>query len=345
MPDLLFRGRLCGLALLMGGLCTGLIIPGVAQAEVSQLRVGAQFGIGYLPLYVARDAGLFAEELKRAGLPPIPVEINHVAGGPEINDALLAGSLEIGTGGVTAMMLARDRTRGAGLRQMLGIAALSTVPYALLTDIPDAKSIADLKDDAHIGVPAVRISVPAVLLAMSAERTLGAERARQLDASMVALGQPDGATAVLTHNGLVNGYAFSPPFIQQLHGKPGVHSIWSSTDVFGTPTTAISAWTTVKFRSENPKTYAAFLAALRKAVDLIAREPKQVASIYLAAETSKLPQALIEEVLASPELGFGVAPANVGAMGDYMAKIGLLHTKPTSWKDMFFPDIADDPGT
>jgi ABC-type nitrate/sulfonate/bicarbonate transport system substrate-binding protein len=70
-----------------------------------QLRVGVQFGLGYLPLYVAKDAGFFEKRLRDEGLDSIPVEFSHLAGGPQVNDGLLSQSLEIGSGGYTAMMV------------------------------------------------------------------------------------------------------------------------------------------------------------------------------------------------------------------------------------------------
>ena len=39
-----------------------------------------QHGIGYLPLYVANDAGFFAKRMQEQGLEPLPVRFVHVAG-------------------------------------------------------------------------------------------------------------------------------------------------------------------------------------------------------------------------------------------------------------------------
>lgn len=335
--------RLLSIALAFSLLSLAQLSPSVA--EVAQLRIGAQFGLGYLPLYVARDAGLIAAEMQREGLPPIPVEIRNVAGGPEINDGLLSGSLEVGSGGVTAMMLAWNRTHNAGDREMRGIAALSTLPYVLLTNDASVHTLSDLGSRNHIGVPAVRISVPAVMLSIAAERLFGPGQQTRFDAITVAAAQPDGATALLTHNGLVDGYTFAPPFVQQLSGKPGINQVWSSADVFGAPTTALAAWTTMRFRRNNPKTYAALLAALRNATTLIAQDHAKAAQIYLKAENSRLPAALIESALAAPDLRFSIVPSNVEPIADFMARSGILKSKPATWKDMFFPEIHNESGS
>ncbi len=128
-------------------------LPASGQTA-KELRIGVQFGLGYLPLYVANDAGFFAQRMREQGLEPVPVNFVHVAGAPQINDGLLSGNLEIGGGGYTAMMVFCERTRARGDSQFLGVTALSSVPYELFTVNPNLKSLKDLdraKD--KIGVP------------------------------------------------------------------------------------------------------------------------------------------------------------------------------------------------
>ena len=326
-------------------LTLGLATLGPASAEVTNLRIGAQFGVGYLPLYVARDAGFINMELKKAGLPAITVDIKNFAGGPDINDGLLSGSLDIGSGGVTAMLLAWSRTRNAGDLEISGIAALSTLPYVMLTNDPAIHQLTDLTSRNRIGVPAVRTSVPAVMLSIAAERQYGKGQETHFDPMTVALAQPDGATALLTHNGLVDCYTFAPPFVEQVAGHPGIRQVWSSANVFGSPATALSAWTTTRFRRDNPKTYAALLAALHDAMTMIVQDRPRAAQIYLHAENSRLPVTLIEQALANPDLRFTVAPSNVGSIADFMARTHILKSKPASWKDVFFPEIQSENGS
>jgi len=148
-------------------------LPAASDAA-QQLRIVVQFGLGYLPLYVASDAGFFAARMREQGLTPVPVDIVPFAGGPQINDGLLSGSLEIGSGGLTAMMVFCDKTRAAGDSQFLGVTALSSVPYELFSTNPNLKSLRDLdKNKDKIGVPSVKVSVPAIYLQMAAERLYG----------------------------------------------------------------------------------------------------------------------------------------------------------------------------
>ena len=164
-----------------------------------QLRVGVQFGLGYLSLYVAKDAGFFEKRLRDEGLDSIPVEFSHLAGGPQVNDGLLSQSLEIGSGGYTAMMVYCEKTRHAGDSQLLGVAALSAVPYELFTVDPELRSLKDLdRGKDKIGVPSVKVSVPAIYLQMAAEQLLGPGNHGALDPYTVSLAQPDGVISLLS---------------------------------------------------------------------------------------------------------------------------------------------------
>jgi NitT/TauT family transport system substrate-binding protein len=323
------------------------LFPARVGAETKQLRIGAQYGLGYLPLYVAEEAHLFEIHMRQEGIDPIPVQIVHMASGAQINEGLLSGNLELGSGGYTAMMVACDKTRGGGDSRLLGTTALSSVPYELFTVNPELKAIHELKPDKDkIGVPSVKVSVPAIYLQMEAERLFGPGKHAAFDELTVSLSQPDGVISLLSGGATVNGYLFSPPFAQQVTGKPGVHKVWSSNDLFGSPATALTTWTTVKFHRESPKLLAAFIAALRDAMAFIRNDPGPAAVIYLRSEKTKLELELIGAALAdAASLRFGIAPEQSERIADFLARTGSIKAKPASWKDLFFPDIHGENGS
>ena len=59
---------------------------------------------------------------------------------------------------------------------------------------------------------------------------------------------------------------------------------------------------TSKFRSENPKLYAAFLAALKEATDFINADKRKGGEIYLKMSGDKTPIEDIMEILADPAI-------------------------------------------
>jgi NitT/TauT family transport system substrate-binding protein len=333
---------------LLAGSLLAIVAATPAQAQTAtQLKIGVQFGLGYLPFHVASQAGFLEKRMSEQGLTPVPISFVHVTGSPQINDGLLSGNIEIGSGGYTAMMVFCDRTRAAGDAQLLGVTALSNVPYDLYTVDLNLKSLKDLDREKHkIGLPAVKVSVPAVYLQMAAEQIYGVGKHNELDALTVSLAQPDGALSLLSGGGAVNSYTFAPPFSNQMKAETKIHKVWSSNELFGNPATALSSWTTVKFRRDNPKLYAAVIAAMKDSMDLIANDPKRAAEIYLKAEKSKLSVEFIAEVLANKaELRYTLAPEQSAKLADFLHRIGSLKTKPASWKDFFFPELHNEQGS
>ena len=322
------------------------LAPLAALAQPKELRIGVQYGLGYLPLYVARDAGLFDKHMKAQGLEPIPVSIVNFTGGPQIQDGLLSNSLDIGSGGITVLQIARDKTRGAGDQAMLGLTALSSVSYELWTVDSKLKSLRDLDPQKNkIGLTAAKVSVPAIFLQMGSEQVNGIGKHAAFDPLTVSLAQPDGLISLLAGGSTVDSYLFAPPFSQQMRDKPNVHRVWSSTELFGSPITALASWTTARFHRDNPKHVAAFVAAIRDAIELIRTDKAKAAGIYLKAEPSKLPADFFAKVLEDPDVRFTLAPENSLRIAEYLARIGTIKQKPADWKDAFFPEVHGENGS
>ncbi len=97
--------------------------PGPAAAAEGQLRIAKQFGVVYLLLNVAEDQKLIEKHGKEAGL-DIKVEYLQLSGGSAVNDALLSGSVDIGSAGVGPLFTLWDRTRGR--QNVRGVASSAT---------------------------------------------------------------------------------------------------------------------------------------------------------------------------------------------------------------------------
>jgi NitT/TauT family transport system substrate-binding protein len=316
-----------------------------AHAQLKELKIGVQYGLGYLPIYVARDAGLIDKHMSAQGLQPVPIQIVNFTGGPQIQDGLLSQTLQIGAGGVTVLLITRDKTRGAGDQEMLGLTALSSVPYELWTADAKLKSLRELDPQKNrIGLPSVKVSVPAIFLQMASEQINGAGKHSALDSLTVSLAQPDGVISLTAGGSTVDSYLFAPPFSQQMREKTNVHRVWSSNELFGSPITALATWTTARFHRENPKVAAAFVAAIRDAIELIRTDRPKAAAIYVKAEPSKLPAEYFAKLLEEPDVRFTLAPENTVKIAEYLARIGTLKQKPADWKDMFFPELHAEKG-
>lgn len=315
-----------------------------AQGETTTLRIGVQFGVGYLPVYLAQADGLINQQLAAKGLPPVEVTIQNVAGAPQISDGLLSRTMDIGCGGISAMIVAWDKTKAAGGQAMRGMVALSSMPYELYTVDPHVASLADLSDKNKVGLPAIKVSIPAIFLQMAAAKLYGPENWQKLDPLTVSFAQPDGVIALKSGGGAVDSYVFAPPFNYQVRDAPKVHKVWSSAELAGS-ITSLSMWTTTAFRHDNPQTYAAVIAAMRDAVAAIRAQPRHAAEAFIKAESSKLPIDLVAAALGEAGVEFGIAPQNSLLFAQFMAKTGSIKTGPADWHDYFFPDIKDEPGS
>ena len=97
MKQMVYAGRLTALYLALLALVA---TPFSASAEVREVRIAKQFGLGYLPLVVAEERHLIEKQAKAAGLGDIKVTWATLGGGSATNDALLSGSVDFASSGV-----------------------------------------------------------------------------------------------------------------------------------------------------------------------------------------------------------------------------------------------------
>ena len=82
-----------------------------ARAEMTEIAVAQQYGIGYLPLMLMEEKKLIEKHAKAAGV-DVKVGWAKFAGGNVMNDALLSGNLQFASGGVGPLLTLWARTRG-----------------------------------------------------------------------------------------------------------------------------------------------------------------------------------------------------------------------------------------
>lgn len=313
-----------------------------AWAEMSEISVAQQYGISYLPLMMMEDQKLIEKHAKEAGL-DVKVNWAKFAGGNVMNDALLSGSLQLASGGVGPLITLWAKARGS--LDVKAVSALNSMPLYLNTRNPNVKTIKDFTDKDRIALPAVKVSIQAVTLQMAAEKVFGEGQQNRLDAITVTMSHPDGQTALLSGKSEITAHFTSPPFQYQQLEHPGIHTVLSSYDVLGGPATFNTVWTTSKFRNENPKLYAAFVAALDEATATINRDKRAAAQTYLRLSKDKDSLENILKMLNDPKIVFTTTPQNVMKYVDFMYKIGSIKARPDSWKDLFFPNVHNTPGS
>src|ERR1700687_963080 len=226
-------------------------LPSQASAQTPEIRLARQFSMGYLQLNVMEHQQLIEKHAQILGIAEVKVSWFTFNGPTAVNEALISGNIDIGSGGVPGLLVLWSRTKGPP-QEVRGISALSSQPFLLNTRDPAIKTISDFKDSDRIAVPAVRSSVQAITLQMAAAKTFGVKEFAKLDALTVSMSPPD-ATVALTKGGAQISAAFSVPTFQyQQLESPEIHTVLNSFDVMGGSHTFTAAWTSAKFRDVNP---------------------------------------------------------------------------------------------
>jgi NitT/TauT family transport system substrate-binding protein len=319
-------------SLLLGAI---MLAPLAAQAETTELRIplGAG-GFGFLPLHMMKKYQLIEKKAAEAG-DKLTVNWANIGGPSVMNDALLSGSADFISAGPPSFLILWDRTKGTA--NVRGVAAMSTMPMYLNTSAEHLKALDDIKEGDKIAVTAVKVSIPAIIMQMYAKEKYGTEQTFKFDKSTVSMRHPDGVVAMLSGNKQITAHYTSPPFGQRELKDSKIRTIQTTNDVMGGPQTFTMISTTTKFHDENPKTYAAFVAALKEAFQMIKTDKKAAAQVLLESMGGKgwTVDELVE-ILNDPHIYYTTKPEGVLKYASFMHGIGTLKNQPASLNDLFF---------
>ena len=320
-------------------------VPTTPGAEIAEVRIprGAG-GVGFLPLLVMERDHLIEEQARSAGLQNVQVKWIDLGGPSAMNEALLSGSVDFIAAGPPAFLILWDRTRDSA--KVLGAAAMSSLPMYLDTRTDQLKKLDDITERNKIAVTAVKVSIPSILMQMYARQRFGAADVGHFDKFTVTMSHPDGVIALLAGSGTVDAHFTSPPFHQRERKDPHIHTIITSDEILGGATTFTMLSTTTSYRTQHPKMYAAVLKALDESIDIILDDKQDAADILLHSNgESGFTREEILEVLNDPSVKFTTAPQNIMKYAVFMQEIGSISKRPGSWKDLFFQEIQDGPGS
>lgn len=335
-----FRRHFCTLGAIAALASMAATSPG--QAETRVVRIAKQFGISYLPLTIMEQKKLLEAEGKKQGL-DLSTEWLKFTGGPPMNEALVSGNLDFASGGVGPLVTVWARTQNN--IKVKGIASLNSMPLYLNTINPNVKTIKDFTDKDRISLAGAGSSVQTIYLQMAVAKEYGIENYKKLNPLMVKLTHPEGMRALLSGQGEITAQFTSPPFQNMELEHPNIHVVLNSYDVMGGPNTFLMLWATDKFRKENPKTYKAVMAALHEATDSINADKKRAAEIYSEEGGGKEKVDFLLKIMEDPQVHYTLAPERILPYAQFMHKVGIIKHEPKSWKDLFFPEVYDQPGS
>jgi NitT/TauT family transport system substrate-binding protein len=295
-------------------------------------------GVGFLPLLVMEKYHLIEKYAD------VTVRWMDLGGPAAMNDALLSSSADFISAGPPAFLTLWDKTRGAA--NVEGVAAMTSMPMYLNTNVQHLKKLDDITDQDKIAVTSIKVSIPAIIMQMYAQQKYGPAQATRFDKFTVSMAHPDAVIALLSGSaGGITAHFSSPPFHQRERKDPRIRTILNSDDVMGGSTTFTMISTTSKFRQENPQIFAAVLKALEEANRMIVADKNMAADLLVTSEGGGLTREEIVEVLNDPHIKFTTTPEHVMKYAEFMAGAGSIKHRPGSWKDLFFPEIHGVPGS
>jgi NitT/TauT family transport system substrate-binding protein len=68
-------------------------------------------------------------------------------------------------------------------------------------------------------------------------------------------------------------------------------------------------------------------------------------ALWIEDSKSKLPLDMVGKIVAGPQVRWTMTPENTMKYADFMAEVGTLKTKASSWREYFFPEIYDEKGS
>ncbi len=313
-------------------------------AQVPEIRFARQFSMGYLQFNVMERMNLLEKHAKLNGIPEIKVTWAVFNSPAAMNDALLSGSVDVVTGGVPGALTIWARTKDTP-NPVKGIAVFTSQPVLLNTNKPEIKSIADFTDKDKIAMPAPKVSIQAIILQMAAAQKWGPENFAKLDSITVGMSPPDSTIALLSGSTDVSAVFSVPPYQSQQLEKEGVRTVLNSYDVFGGPHTFTMAWTSTAFHDKNPALYKALMAAFTEATELLNKDVKPAAQYWIDSTKSKMTVEKVAQIAGGPQVKWTMAPEHSMKYAEFMHSVGSIKVKPSTWKDLFFPEAHHLPGT
>lgn len=315
----------------------------MARAQARELRISHGYSTGYLPLMVMRDQALIEKHAARLGVAVPQITWQLTDGGNNINDAMLAGSLDIASTGIPGYLVLRDRTLGRR-QELIGVSSLSFGALWLNTISPRLRSLADYGPGDRIALPGIKTSFAAIVLQMAVAKQFGIENYARLDPLTVGMPHPEAYAAMMSGRTEITSHFASPPFSYQELKNPAVHRVLNTADAVGR-LSILMVMTQRYFAAANPGLMQAFVAAQNEANAFIAADPEGAGDAYRRVAKLNVPHDQMMEVLTGGEEGFSTVPNGSQTYATFLAESGVIKSKVASWRDLFLPALHTENGS
>jgi NitT/TauT family transport system substrate-binding protein len=322
----------------------GFALAKPAAADVATLRVVVPPDLAALSLIVAAHDHLVEKQAAARGLAGVTVQWLTPNGGNPIEQLVNGQADVVATTDLVGFLLAWDERSGTP-QEIRGLAALARMPYQLLSRNPAIATIRDFTAKDRIAVPALGVSLPAIMLEMASAGEWGAEHYDKLDALMVAHNSDDADNALHSGKGDINADFARTPYADDERADPAIHRVMDSYDIAGPHNVGIIV-TTSQFRDANPALCAALVGAITEADVFIKQSRGAAAEIFDSSiKSNDIPVEDLTDMLGDPDMSFVPAPIGTQRLVGFVHQIGRVKHSPDSWQQLFFPEIYKLPGS
>jgi len=331
-------------SLLRAALIALAVLCPLSSSAAIELKLAKQFSMGYVQFNILEHHKLIEKHAKALGLDDVKVTWVTFNGPDAMNMALLSGDVDVVAGGVPGLLTLWAKTKGTA-QEVRGVSALSSQPFLLNTRNPSVKTIRDFTDASKIALPAVKVSIQAVVLQMAAAKVYGKDNYARLDHLTMSLSPPDATVGLISGGGAYDSVFSVPPFQNQQLTYPNIHTVLNSFEVMGGPHSMTVAWTSRRFHDGNPKLYKALIEALDEATRILNADKRAAAALWIEDSKSKLSNDMVYGILSNAQVKYTLTPESTMKFATFMHDVGTIKVAPTSWKDYFFPEIHDLAGS
>lgn len=308
--------------------CGGNTTTNQESSEQAEITLAYQSGVSYAPLIVMKEFGLIEKHYNG----DINVNWVEMTSGSAINEGLIAGSIDVGAMGVPVAITGVQA--GSPYKLAFGLAAQ---PFGILTNSDRINSLSDITAEDQIALPNIN-SIQHILLAMAAKAELG--DAHALDGNLTALSNPDGYTAIIS-GAVACHVALSPyNFMERVSGDAPIHEISVGEDVWPVGDTIIAAVVGENLKSGRPGVYDALMSAVEEAMEYIAEDPENTASI-LAKGYDASPEEILQWITDERSI-YSMELHGVMDMANFMVEEGFLAEGPNSFGDLVYENVKGD---
>jgi NitT/TauT family transport system substrate-binding protein len=319
------RGSRAGIASVVVSLLTLLVggCGGGSGGGGDGMTIAYQPGIGYAQLLIIKQEGWLEEDL-----PETEIAWEQLSSGSAIRDGMLAGDIQVGSGGVGPFLVGYS----AGVDWKV-LSALNEMDLWLMVADEQIQDLGDL-GDGSIAMPAPD-SIQAVVLRRGAEEQLG--DAKALDNNIVSLAHPDGLQALLS--GQISGHLTSPPFQFQEQDE-GARPVLKSFDLFG-PHTFNSVFVRQGYHDENPEAMEALYSNIQEATELIESDPDGAAEILSEESGGETSAEEYRRFMTEEGVAYTTQPNGFIEFAEFMQQIGLIDEVPASQEELVFDNLKE----